>query len=63
MQTAARKFVDSRSYRLAMRRKSLSLQNMRSMALRSRQRCGEKQFFHFRFAFGGMLAKAPRSLT
>ena len=32
---------------------------MRSMALRPRQSQGEKQFFHLRLDFGGMLGTLP----
>ncbi len=36
---------------------------MRSMALRLRQRKGEKQFFHLRLALGGMFGMAPPPST
>lgn len=62
MQTAASKFTALRSYRVATRPKSFNLRNMRSIALRFRQRNGEIQFVHLRFAFGGMfgMARQPR---
>jgi hypothetical protein len=47
MQTAARKLAAFRSYRVAMRQKSLRRQNMRSMALRVR-RAGSVRLNSFR---------------
>lgn len=55
MQTAAMKFVARRSYRVATRRKSLSRQNMRSMALRLRYSTGEKQGFQRLWDLAGIL--------
>ena len=49
----------NRSYRVAMRRKSLRRPNIRSMALRPLYRTGEKHGFHRRLDFGGMLGAAP----
>lgn len=63
MQAAARTLTARRSYRVATRRRSLRRQNMRSMALRSRSRTGERQFFQHLLALGGMFGSVPLSST
>ena len=65
METAARKLAAFRSYRVAMRRKSLRRQNMRSMALRFAVEERREAVLPFAVGFGGCWEsrRAPQPAT